>query len=632
MNRSITARYLMLGVLLLMLGISGCISVPNSGVVPDAREGVLDLQGLDQEQLNLVPLAGQWEFYWQRLYTSPDFKSGQLEASYIDVPANWNKQLVGGRILPGQGYGTYRLVVHTDESSGSLEALYIPVINTAYKMWVDGELIAANGTVGTSKETMVPQNMPQIVLFNASSQEIEIIVQVSNFMNITGGMGHSITLGEVNAVYNVVNREEALQHFMLGIALIMGFYHLLLYLLRKQEKANLYFSLMCLLFSIRTLFVGTMIFMRWFPNFNWQLATRIEYFTWIMGVLAFLAFLYHLYPEKVDKRVVKLVNLVGFGFGMLIIMLPAIYFSSINIVFQLLFLALAIYALVLLLQPVLFKNTDTRLVVMGLLLLVIAVITDMFFLENNLQREVWVAAGLIVLVFSNSMALSVRYTEAFESSQNLMLERDIMVETMKKMNQDLETKVKLRTAELKNSVEKLNQEIKERTAAQEQLKVFASTDIMTGLYNRATGLAMLEKHLQLAERNAYMVTVCFIDIDNLKEVNDKHGHMVGDQLIITSSHIIKNNVRESDFVFRMGGDEFVAVFPQCSQQEAKLIWKRIIEKFDENNDMAALGIKISISYGLAEFTPGSGTKMSELIDKADAAMYQHKISRSNSGN
>ena len=235
-----------------------------------------------------------------------------------------------------------------------------------------------------------------------------------------------------------------------------------------------------------------------------------------------------------------------------------------------------------------------------------------------------------MLVFSNSMVLSVRYTEAFEKAQNLMLEREIMVETMKKMNLDLETKVKLRTAELKNSVENLHKEVQERKAAQEQLKVFASTDMMTGLYNRATGLAMLEKQLQLAERNGYPVTVCFIDIDNLKEVNDQHGHMVGDQLIITASHIINNNVRESDFVLRMGGDEFVTVFPQCSQLEAQLIWKRIIEKIDENDDMSALGIKISISYGLAEFTPGSGIKMGELIDKADAAMYEHKISRYNS--
>lgn len=628
MGLKITGRYIMLAVLLLMLAISGCIVMPISGV-PDACEGVLDLHDLDQKQLSIVPLSGQWEFYWQKLYTSQDFKTGQLKASYINVPANWNNQLVGGRILTGNGYGTYRLVVHTDESPGSLKALHISVIDSAYKIWVDGKLIASNGAVGTSKETMVPQNLPQIVLFNTLSQEIEIIIQVSNFMSFTGGIGQSIRLGEANAVYNIANREEAIQYFMLGIALIMGLYHLLLYLLRKQEKANLYFSLMCLFFSIRTLFVGSMIFMHWFPGFNWQIATKIEYFTWTMGILAFMAFLYHLYPEKVDKRVARLVNLVGYSVGLLIIMLPAIYFSSINIAFQLLFLAVAIYALVLLLQPVLFKYTDTKLVIMGLLLLAIAVITDMFFIENNLQREMWVAAGIIMLVFSNSMALSVRYTEAFERAQNLMLEREIMVETMKKMNQDLEIKVKLRTAELKNSVEKLNKEIQERTAAQEQLKVFASMDVMTGLYNRATGMAMLEKQLQLAERNDYRVTVCFTDIDNLKEVNDKHGHMVGDQLIITAAQIIKNNVRESDFVFRMGGDEFVAVFPQCSQMEAQMIWQRINKNFDENNDMSTLGIKISISYGLAEYIPGSGIKMSELIDKADAAMYEHKISRSN---
>lgn len=630
MSLRTTGKYLLLILLVPILGVIGCITMPNSGVLPTAYQGVLDLRGLDQQQLTTLPLAGQWEFYWQNLYTEQSYKTGQFEANYINVPSNWDKQLVGSRVLTGQGYGTYRLVVHTDQPPGSLKALRIPIILNAYKMWVDGKLIASNGIVGTSKEAMVPQNLPQIVLFNTSSQEIEIIIQVSNFMSHQGGIIQNITMGEANTIYTINNRVEIIQYFMLGIVLIIGLYYLLIYLLRKQEKANLYFSLMCLFFSIRTLFVGSMLFIQWFPDFNWELAIKIEYLAWTLGILAFMAFLYHLYPDKVNKRVVKLVSQIGLGFALLIIILPTIYSSSISIILQMLVLAAAIYTLVLLLQPVLFKNKDTKLLIVGVLLMAAAVITNMFFVENGLQSEIWLTAGLLMLVFSNSMVLSVRYTEAFEKSKTLMLERDIMVETMKKMNQDLETKVKLRTAELKNSVEKLNQEVQERTAAQEQLKIFASIDIMTGLYNRVTGLAMLEKQLHLAERTGYLVTVCFIDIDNLKEVNDQHGHMIGDQLIIATSNIIKNMVRESDFVFRMGGDEFVAVFPQCSKSEAQLIWQRIIEKIEQNDDMSPLNIKISISYGLAEFKPGSGINVSELVDRADAAMYKHKNSRSNS--
>lgn len=183
-----------------------------------------------------------------------------------------------------------------------------------------------------------------------------------------------------------------------------------------------------------------------------------------------------------------------------------------------------------------------------------------------------------------------------------------------------------RTLELKITIDRLSKENNELKATEKKLKVFATTDMMTGLMNRATGFATLEQQLLLSRRHKCPLTVCFIDIDDLKQVNDNHGHRVGDNLIISVANILRAQIRESDIVSRIGGDEYLVVFPKCTIADAKEVWQRVLEEIKEFNN-GDIPYRASLSHGFSQFSPDDPScpsTVDALIEAADIDMYRCK--------
>jgi len=156
-----------------------------------------------------------------------------------------------------------------------------------------------------------------------------------------------------------------------------------------------------------------------------------------------------------------------------------------------------------------------------------------------------------------------------------------------------------------------------------KLKKKAGYDELTGVYNRRAGIEFLKKYLKIADREEYSLILIFIDINNLKKVNDTMGHKTGDELIKNTSRIIEESIRASDVISRIGGDEFLVVLPNCNLTEKRKVEKRIekkIKKFNENNQ----NYEVSISRGASEYQPGSNMQYDELIQIADDRMYKNK--------
>ena len=153
-----------------------------------------------------------------------------------------------------------------------------------------------------------------------------------------------------------------------------------------------------------------------------------------------------------------------------------------------------------------------------------------------------------------------------------------------------------------------------------------SLDDLTGVLNRGAGIRFLEEQLRASKRKKQPITICYMDIDNLKDVNDRFGHREGDRLIVAIVDVIKRNIRETDQIMRIGGDEFVIIFPDCTTDKSKQIMKRIREKIKEV-EFTANGEKFEASfcYGFAEYSKGSHVNTVEsLLDMADQQMYKYK--------
>lgn len=170
----------------------------------------------------------------------------------------------------------------------------------------------------------------------------------------------------------------------------------------------------------------------------------------------------------------------------------------------------------------------------------------------------------------------------------------------------------------------MKKEISDRIRAEEELKHLATTDAMTGAYNRGAGLSLLRNQLMILSHKGSFFSMCYIDINGLKYVNDSFGHFEGDELLIIICNCIKGAIRDDDILFRMGGDEFMIVFPDCTKRSAETIIKRIIV------DIAAEGKKqqkpypISFSYGTVQVDADNEKPVDELIEIADKRMYEHK--------
>jgi len=158
---------------------------------------------------------------------------------------------------------------------------------------------------------------------------------------------------------------------------------------------------------------------------------------------------------------------------------------------------------------------------------------------------------------------------------------------------------------------------------QEELKRLASTDYLTGLYNRRYFFMIGNELLEIAKRYHKNMSVIILDIDKFKSINDTYGHDIGDVALKELSKTIKNRTRESDVVSRFGGEEFVILLPETSLEQAKKLAEDLrssVEKIEINlpdNEK----LKFTISIGVAEVKVESGENLEKAIKNADEALY-----------
>ncbi|PKO01119.1 MAG: hypothetical protein CVU42_01345 [Chloroflexi bacterium HGW-Chloroflexi-4] len=158
----------------------------------------------------------------------------------------------------------------------------------------------------------------------------------------------------------------------------------------------------------------------------------------------------------------------------------------------------------------------------------------------------------------------------------------------------------------------------------DEVQKLAITDPLTHLYNRRKFEELAIKEFDRSVRYNRPLCVIMIDLDQFKLINDKFGHLIGDQVLVSVADLCKNDLRNIDILARYGGEEFVIVMPETSATQALLIAERLRHDFENNPVHTIHGqISIKISLGLAELNKSCKT-LEELIDRADRALYESK--------
>ncbi|HLF75544.1 MAG TPA: diguanylate cyclase [Anaerolineales bacterium] len=175
--------------------------------------------------------------------------------------------------------------------------------------------------------------------------------------------------------------------------------------------------------------------------------------------------------------------------------------------------------------------------------------------------------------------------------------------------------------------DKLYQKVSELEKANDRLRSLSLTDELTGLNNRRGFMILATALLKFSRRAGHPLCLLYIDMDSLKPINDTFGHAVGDMALTQFAHILTETFRDSDVIARMGGDEFVVLTIDSTENNLFGIQTRLQSNVDAHNLQSARGYALSFSLGAIRVDLNSDLTMEALLSQADAAMYKHKQSR-----
>jgi diguanylate cyclase (GGDEF)-like protein len=156
-----------------------------------------------------------------------------------------------------------------------------------------------------------------------------------------------------------------------------------------------------------------------------------------------------------------------------------------------------------------------------------------------------------------------------------------------------------------------------------KLQINAATDALTGLYNRRLFDEYCDKELNRAKRYGQHLAIVILDLHKLKEVNDRHGHLQGDQVLQLAAATLRKTLRASDFAFRIGGDEFAMLLPQTDPEQANTLCRRVRAQYEGEIALLKMDVPVTLDFGVAVH-PQDGDQKSALMGLADGRLYKLK--------
>ncbi|MDR3569125.1 MAG: ATP-binding protein [Syntrophobacteraceae bacterium] len=405
---------------LLVVLLCGCMAEKHSP--PIARHGLLDLAGWSLAGKGAVPLDGDWEIYWGRLLTPADFKGSHFagKACHIGLPSTWDGVEAPGKKLGATGYATLHLILSHVPKDRDL-ALRIAGIYSAYALWLNGRPIARSGRVGKSGGEEVPNPSIVICEFQSTGNPIELVLQVSNFHYRNGGVASSIQLGIADSLYAEQNRRWGTSLFFIGCLLVMGVYHLFLYCFRRKDIALLCFGFYCLLWMGNTIASNSSdwVLRLFFPGASIGFLEAVDLICFFVSVPVGYRFFRSLYPEEFSVRVLRFSQVVAAVFVACALFFSLLRLTDILPLYYLSSFLLILYCLAMLARARKNGRDEATFFLAGFFILGLAGINDMLFDLHLIRSVCLIQVGMFIFILSQAFALSLRFSRAFTTVEQL---------------------------------------------------------------------------------------------------------------------------------------------------------------------------------------------------------------------
>ncbi|WP_145335708.1 ATP-binding protein [Paenibacillus xylanexedens] len=434
------------------------MSAPDSPSIR-SEKGLLDLTQ-DHIRTNPVKLDGDWTFYWHELLSPEDIRNriekGELPDRYINIPGSWLGYPLDGQELTGEGFATFRLLIQLSEQDKNERlALRLPTIFHAYKLWVNGELLAEEGKVGQDKSNTIPQLATKLVFFESKSDRMELVMQVSNFHHNRGGITKEIELGGSNVLTVRTKLKIATDMFITASLLVIGMYNLMLFLLRRQDRAPLYFGLFTLLFGVRSLLNGELMFTQFFPDFPWELQFKMEYLTLSLGGYVITKYFECIFPNYVSRWFRLGSRIVTGLLCVVVVVTPALIYTKLLMLIGVVVVLHMTYLMVGLAKAAIQRSEGALIFLLVSVVALITVINDFLYFSEWSPIGNTSPVGLLIFTIAQMILLSSRFTRAATNEERITRELQEANDRLTDMNTNLEKLVEERTHALSAAHEDL---------------------------------------------------------------------------------------------------------------------------------------------------------------------------------
>jgi putative methionine-R-sulfoxide reductase with GAF domain len=415
------------------------------------KNGILDLELTNIGEMHSIKLQGDWEFYWNQLLEPQDFRNseGKLNPEFVKIPKSWTNYKFDNVKLPNEGFATYRLVINKKpNSTETIYGLKISSVFSNYKLWINGNLITEVGKVGITDTLSIPQfkflDIPFILdPEKEKTDEIEVVIQVSNFSHQRAGLQRPIFFSTYENLRSESRWMDILNLIIIGIILVIGINHLNMYLFRRKDVSNLYFSIVSIVMILRNITTGDRIITFFIPNINWELLVKLDNFSGFGTIPLFALFIYSLFKVDFPKRLKNIIIIIGAFVTLLVFATPANFYGKYRMFFEIYILIFGLYLTFgVLLKSAIKRRPTAFFTFLGMFILYSTAINDVLSSMGLIQSAYVAPYGLVIFMIIQSITITVKSAKAINENEDLsaqlILEKENLEKNITERTQELQ--------------------------------------------------------------------------------------------------------------------------------------------------------------------------------------------------